>query len=118
MYDMDLYREFNKIEYDETKRSVYHYLKTGMSLEVLYDFNIIKKIDTKITDDYEKIWTNFVDYVKLIQEGIISNDGHLIATNLKIHYDVPQNEHSAWQTFREHLEKQGKYTFEEIEGIE
>ena len=47
MYDMDLYREFNKIEYDETKRSVYYYLKTGMSLEVLYDFNIIKKMNYK-----------------------------------------------------------------------
>ena len=118
MHDMNLYREFNKIEYDQIKKAVYHYLKSGMDLDVVYDFNTMKKIDKRIKDEYEKIWTNFVDYVKLIQEGIINNYGNLISTDLKMHCPVPENENSAWQIFRDHLENQGKYTFEEIEGIE
>lgn len=118
MYDLDLYREFNDIKYDQIKRTVYHLLKSGIDEDVIYDFNSIRKFKKEITDEYEKIWTKFVEYVKLIQEGIISNDGNLIATNLKIHCPVPENENSAWQIFKDHLESQGKFTFEEIEGIE
>lgn len=118
MFNSNMYKEFNKIEYDEAKRAIYHYLKTGMELESLYNYNLMKSINKMFTENYEMIWTDFVDYVKLIQEGVISNAGTLIASDLKIHYPVPENEFSAWQIFKEHLIDKKIYTFEEIEGLE
>ena len=118
MYNLEVYREFNKIEYDQIKRAIYHYLKSEMDLDILYNFNIMKTINKNILDDYEKNWTNLVDYVKLIQEGVISNDGNIITKDLKIKCTAPENEYSAWQIFKEHLISKKIYTFEEIEGLE
>ena len=67
------------IEYDEVKRDVYHLLKSGISLEKLYDYNLMRALNDNITDEYEKIWTDFVDYVKKIQDGVINNEGNIIA---------------------------------------
>ena len=118
MFNLDNYKKFNDIKYDAAKTSVYHLLKSGMKLEALYDFSIVKQLSSGFDDSYEEIWTDFVDYVKLLDDGVISNDGHLISIGQKSHYKIPENENSAWQTFKEHLVNKGIYTFEEINGLE
>ena len=118
MYDLNKYKEFNKEEYDEIKKIVYKELKTGKKMECLYDFNYVKKGYDELLDKYESIWSDFVDYVDLVQKGEISNAGTIITEKIKGHCEVPENEYSAWQIFKERLINQNKYTFEELEGLE
>ncbi len=117
MYDLDLYKEFNKIEYDDMKLQLYHLLSTNIKEEKLYSFSRMQE-DYDFDSKYEKIWTSFVDYVKLIKDGSITNDGNIITKNLKMKCPVPENINSAWQIFKEHLINKKIYTFEEIEGLE
>lgn len=120
MFNKEKYIEFNKDKYDKIKQSIYNSLKdNNLDLEELYDFSFAKRLWKNIVDDsYENIWRDLIEYVKLIKEGTILEDGTLIAKIKKRQYSVPEDERSAWQIFKEQLKNKGYYSYEEIEGLE
>ena len=122
----EMYIEFNKEYYDKAKEVIKNLLKANVKEETIYNFNRVQNIiEDELDDNYISVWSNLVDYVKLVRSGncpgIVGTiiNGELLGQN----YYVPTSPNSAWQIFKEQLEnkeKNGKkvYSIEEIEGLE
>lgn len=112
-------REFRKEKYWEILERIEHLRYGQVQWEKLYDFELIANfVDIKI-DDYKDIWEKLVDHVKGIEEGIIPTEqGKIIDANSVNNFEIPTNQRSAWQCFKNQLKAKGKYSLEEIANLE